>query len=270
MTQISTGGYVRHRDRMVQESVFEDLSNTLIACRWKIGTTTRLVLDPNMPPIPGEPRVWTTVSTHEDQVLRLAGKNEAGGVAQVVLIDAFPEASGTNDKKGQSRKTEINTLAIDTGVAQEPRMVELGSNLMEQSYVFTLALYAASDAVALALLNDLRDRYQGRIVSDDHVNLYNFNDPTYSDGITPPVTRMEVDYFRYSQDAERVTPWEVHLYYAELQVTDFIDENDPVAPGSTSPGSPIPPEEPVEPPVEPPVEEPPVEEPPPVLPPIEV
>lgn len=217
MTQISTGGYVRHRDRMVQESVFEDLQNTLIACRWMAGTTTRPVVDPANPQ-----NGWDIVTTAAP--MNLVGKREDGTTpAEVVLIDYFPEASGTDDDTGKSRKTEWNTLAIDAGVPQNPQTVELGSNMVEQDYLFTFAFYASSDAVAIALGNDLRDRYMGRIVGDDHINLYDYNDPTFSPS-TPPITRMECNYFRWAQNLEQVSPWEVHLYFGELSLTDFVDD----------------------------------------------
>lgn len=214
MTMTSTGGFVRHRDRMVQESVIEDLKNTLIATRWMAGTTTRPVIDPYAPELG-----WQTVTTTDTEVLRMAGQ-------QVQVIDYFPEADATEE--GAPRKTDPNTLAVDSGVAGESSLMELGSDLREQPYVFTMAFFARTDAVALALFNDLRDRYQGRLVMDDHIDLYNFNAAGYSD-TTPPVTRMEVDMFRYAQDASTVMPSDVHLYYAELQLTDFVDGRD-VAP----------------------------------------
>ena len=228
MTQtISTGGYVRHRDRMVQESVVEDLQNTLIACRWMSGTTTRRVIDPNNPALG-----WTTVTTDPSQVLKIVGKRAEGSteLAEVVLIDYFPEAGRNDDESGESRKTEWNTLAIDKGVAQEPMMVELGSNMQEQPYIFTMAFYAASDAVALAMMNDLRDRYAGRLVTDDHINLYNYNDPEFDPVTSPPVCRMEVEYFTFQQDAQTVTPWDVHLYFAELRIVDIVDPSYAVSP----------------------------------------
>lgn len=217
MTQISTGGYVRHRDRMVQESVFEDLQNTLIACRWMSGTTTRPVINP-YDPAAG----WQPVTTDPGQVLAIVGKRDDGSPAEVVLIDYFPEVGGNSDEAGESRKTEPNTLAVDTGVPQEAELLELGSSLQAQPYLFTMAFYAASDAVALALLNDLRDRYLGRIVSDDHVDLYNFNAPAF-DQDTPPVVRMEAEAFKYEQSSDNATPWDVHLYYADLLLTDYVD-----------------------------------------------
>ena len=178
--------YVRHRDRMVQESVFEDLQNTLIACRWLAGTTSRPVVSPYDPSTPDHPRSYRIVTTAPEETLRLLGTKGGNGTgngtpAQIVLIDYFPEAGGNDDeKRGASRKTEPNTLAVDTGVPQESVPIELGSNMEEKPYVFTIAFYATSDAVALAVMNDLRDRYAGRLVTDDHLDLYNFNDPAYS------------------------------------------------------------------------------------------
>lgn len=224
MTQMPTGGFVRHRNRMIQESVFQDLRDTLIACRWMSGTTSRQVVDPDNPGAG-----WQTLTRIADDVLKLVGKREDGTVAEVVLIDFFPEAGGNDDDNGESRKTELNTLAVDAGDAQDPQYVELGSNLQEQQYVFTMAFYASSDAVALALLKDLQDRYAGRIVSDDHLDLYNFNDPAFDD-TTPPVTRMEIDAFRYRQNTDnQVSPWEVNLYFAELVLTDTIDAQAPIS-----------------------------------------
>jgi hypothetical protein len=208
---------------MVQESVFQDLQDTLIACRWMSGTTTRPVVSPYDPS-----SGWQIVTTTADQVLPLTGRREDGSKAEVVLIDYFPEAGRNDDSENpageqESRKTELNTLAVDTGQPQDPEDVELGSNMIWQPYVFTLAFYASSDAVALALMNDLRDRYQGRIVSDDHLDLFNFNDPSYDPDASSPVVRMECDFFRYQQNADTVTPWEVHLYFAELGITDVVD-----------------------------------------------
>lgn len=217
MTEISTGGYVRHRDRMVQESMHEDLVNTLIACRWMSGTTSRPVVSPDNPGAG-----WQIITTDPDDVMKIVGKRENGDPAEVLVIDYFPEVGGNDDEQGLSRKTEPNTLAVDTGVAQDAFFIELGSNMLEQPYVFTMALYANSDAVALALMNDLRDRYAGRIVSDDHLDLYNFNDPTF-DSDTPPVVRMEIDSFRFELNAQTATPADVHLYFGTLGLTDVVD-----------------------------------------------
>jgi hypothetical protein len=219
MTQMPTGGYVRHRNRMIQESVFEDLKDTLIACRWMSGTTSHEVFSPEDPS--AGPQIITVTS---DQVLKLVGKRQDGTtVAEIVPIDYFPESTGNDDREGKSRKTELNTLAMDAGEPQEPQFIELGSNMQEQQYTFTMAFYASSDAVALAVMSDLKDRYAGRIVSDDYLNLYNYNDPAFDES-TPPVMRMEIDAFRYTRASEdNVAIWEATLYFAELTLTDIID-----------------------------------------------
>jgi len=222
MTQMPTGGYVRHRNRMIQESVFQDLRNTLIACRWMSGTTSRPVVSPDNP---GAGYQEITVTTA--QVLKLVGTRTDGvTVAEIIPIDYFPENSGNDDDNAESRKTEVNTFAIDAGEPQEAQFVELGSNMQEQQYVFNMAFYASSDAVALAVFNDLSDRYMGRIVSDDYLDLYNYNAPGF-DETTPPVARMEIDGFRYTRNSDdQVNTWETNLYFAELVLTDIVDPKD--------------------------------------------
>jgi hypothetical protein len=216
---LSTGGYVRHRDRMVAQSIIEDLQNTLIACRWMAGTTTREVVDPY-----DRAGGWQIVTVVEADTLKLLGKNEDGTPAMVSVIDYFPETGGNNDENGESRKTPLNTLAVDHGVTGDVVPVELGSNLVEQPYTFSLAFYAESDAVALAVMNDLRDRYLGRLVKDDNIDLFDYNQADFDDTSTP-VHRMEVDGFTYEQDAnDTATPADVHLYYARLEVVDFVDD----------------------------------------------
>ena len=206
--------YIRHRDRMVQESVFEDLKNTLIACRWTTGTTTRPVRSPATPvtfdPITGQyfypPK--TIMTTGIMDVMPLLKKRP------VVLIDYFPETEGS---KGRDEKTAANTFAMDSGQAGDPVEAELGSPALEQEYVFNFAFYAASDAVALAVLNDLRDRYQGKIVSHMGIDLYNFNED--ADVV---VGGLDIETFRYVRPDEQVTPYEIHLYFAELVITDYV------------------------------------------------
>lgn len=228
MTQLSVGGYVRHRDRMVQESVFQDLNDTLIACRWMSGTTTKKVIDPYAPELG-----WKIITTAPEDVLKLVGPREGAPseLAEVTLINFFPEAGGNDDDENDSRKTDLNTLAVDDGVPGEGQFVELGSNMMEQPYIFTMAFYASSDAVAKAMLNDLRDRYNGRLVSDDHLNLYNYNDPDFDPATSPPVVRMEIDFFRFERSgSDQAAPWEVHLYFAELSLTDIVDAQNAAGP----------------------------------------
>jgi len=202
--------YVRHRDRMVQESVYEDLVNTLIAFRWIPGTTTRPVRDPYDGPDP------TIVQTDPDQVLKMVKDHP------ITLIDYFPEA--TTDESGlvgepASGQTALNTLAIDDGQAGEAIPLELGSTLAEIPYRFTLAFWAASVGIAQALLNDLRDRYRGLVVNTDAIVLYDYNtDPTV------PVVPMAVESFTYVRPAEeQAAPNEATMFYAQLTITDQVD-----------------------------------------------
>ena len=73
--------------------------------------------------------------------------------------------------------------------------------------------------MAIALLNDLRDRYNGRIVAGDGIDLY--------DWVGSPdevAVRMDVDSFRYAQNQDpELAPYEIHLYFAELALTDYVD-----------------------------------------------
>lgn len=204
--------YVRHRDRMVKQSVQEDLVNTLIACRWIPGTTTRAVVSPYNP---GAGKV--VVTTTQAQVLKLVGANP------IELIDYFPEATTVEAARAgdpDSGKTKPNTLATDDGQAGDPVPLELGSTLAEIPYRFTFAFWAASVGIAQALLNDLRDRYRGLIVNTDAIALYDFNvDPD------APVVAMPVESFSYvaSGEDDLEGTYEATLFYAQLQITDQVD-----------------------------------------------
>lgn len=199
-----TSTYIRHRARMVQESVFEDLSNTLIACRWKVGTTSRLVY-------PSEGDLTQTpgyVTTTPEDVFALAEGYP------VNLIDYFPQAEGE-----MAGATPPNTFAMDNGRPGEAALLELGSNSMEQPYRFNFAFYAVSDAVADAVMSDLKDRYEGRLVNHDFIALYDYNSAPADIAV-----QMEIDSFRFSRDVETATPADVHLFFGELALTDLLFE----------------------------------------------
>jgi hypothetical protein len=193
--------YIRHRSRMVQESVFVDLRNTLIACRWMTGTTDRPVRNPDT----GDSEIITVTA---GQVYKLAEGHP------IVLLDYFPETTGES-----SGTTEPNTFAMDAGRLGEAGYLELGSDMMEQPYLFNFAFYAVSDAVAEAVFSDLNDRYRGRIVAGEAIDLYNYLDPD----ATEPAVRMEIDSFRYARDVEQAAPNEVHLFFGELALTDVVE-----------------------------------------------
>ena len=118
-------------------------------------------------------------------------------------------------------KTVLNTFALDNGtrIASEPR--ELGSSSAEfVVYRFTMAFYAISDGVAQALLGDLADRYRGRAIRPDHIDLWNYNDVA----ATVPVVQMSVENFEFSSAADQeAAPHETRLFFAELLIEDDVD-----------------------------------------------
>lgn len=202
MTEVAHGfgGYVRHRDRMVQESVLQDLKDTLIACRWLAGTTASPVAD------------WYATPRNTWQVATTVTPLPLLDGYPINLIDYFPEAEDGGSP------TPPNTFALDTGTSDDSVPVELGSNAEARSYVFNMAFYARSDGLALAVLNDLRDRYAGRLVRDDVIQLFDFNQEP-----PKPIVLMDVESFRFTVNTEAVAPHEVHLYFAELVLTDYVD-----------------------------------------------
>lgn len=170
--------YVRHRPRMVRQSVFEDLRATLLDTQW-LGDTT-------LPLLGGNP---------------------------LVLIDYFPR-----DAQYQGEAIQPNTFALDVGEPDDLVEQQLGGGLWSQQYRFNMAFYANSDALAIAVLSDLNDRYTGR-TGDDYLMLYNYL-------VEPPteVVRMDVEAFRYARPTDVQAPHQLTLYFAELALTDWLDE----------------------------------------------
>lgn len=188
--------YLRHRSRLVQQSIYEDLNNTLIACRWSVGTTTRPVLNPATD-------VVEIVTTEADDAYPLTGGTP------ITLIDYFPEDIG--------EITSPNTLAVDVVRPEDPTDVEVGSSLVEQPYVLNYALFAASDGCGTAVMGDLQDRYDGKLLGNGSIDLYDYlNNPA------TPAARMEIEIFRWTRDINGVAP-ETHLFFGELTVVDFVD-----------------------------------------------
>lgn len=204
------GGYVRHRDRMVQESVYRDLRDSLIALGWLAGTTERPVYD--------SAGNWGTVTLAPGQEMPLLEEKP------IVLIDYFPDAE-QSDAAGMStqNRTAVNTFALDSGERLEPGLLEMGGTAEVVPYNFLMAFYANSDATAQALLNDLADRYRGRIARPDFIDLWDYN---ANEAL--PVTRMSVESFTYAVNTDRqLAPHEVHLYFAELSIEDEVDAQAP-------------------------------------------
>jgi hypothetical protein len=172
---------------MVRESVYQDLRDTLIRCQWLEGTTSDGV-----------------TTTAEETLALLEGR-------PLNLIDYFPESDGA------PAETLYNTFAMDIGDHGEMVEGELGG-FLEQPYTFNMAFYALTDAVAMAVMSDLYDRYLG-ITESPFISLYNYL-------ADPPnvVVRMEVENFRYARDITQVAPHEVHLFFASLEITDYVDQ----------------------------------------------
>lgn len=202
------GGYVRHRNRMVSTSVYEDVRDVLIACRWMAGTTSHEVDDPN------NPGSWAVITTAEEDVLPLLEGHP------VNLIDAFPESKGQNVAgEPETGKTPPNTLAVDSPLPGEVQPRELGSTAQLIPYTFLMMFFGTSDAVAQALLSDLSDRYAGRLCRNAVIGLWDFNqdDPTL-------VVQMDVENFIYKPNSgETATPSDVFLWFAELDLIDDVD-----------------------------------------------
>lgn len=178
------GGYVRWRPRMVHQSVLADLKDTLEALDWYVSAT------PTSIPAP------------------VAGLL----TGPIVIQDAFPE-EGVYQKNAPVK----NTLTMDMGL---PGVIELGElgGFFEQAYKFSFAFFAESDAVAKALLSDLADRYSG-LSASPYITLRNY-------AVTPvtEIVRMEVESFIYAPNPEAIAPGEHHLYFAELVLTDYIEQ----------------------------------------------
>lgn len=194
--------YIRHRHRMIAASVVADLEDTLIACRWRAGTTAFTVRTPT---IGSDSAV---VSTSPGDVFASVQD------APVNVIEFFPEATGT----APPGPTPLNTLAVSTGSPGDPAPLELGSRSEIRPYTFDLALYASSDAVAESLLGDLDDRYKGFHVNPEVIPLWNY----LGDDVSSPVGYLDVESFRYTRNTDAVAPAEVHLFFAELNLLDYV------------------------------------------------
>lgn len=115
-------------------------------------------------------------------------------------------------------KVRYNTLALDQGDPGELAEFELGGKF-SRDYRFNMALYAESDGIGASLFSDLADRYTG-MTDSPFIGLYNFN------AATPTlIVRLEVMGFQYLRAPADVAPYEHHLFFAELIVRDYVDQN---------------------------------------------
>lgn len=155
MPLIMPTDYVRHRPRMVRQSVYEDLKIHLEEMNW-IGSTPLNILAVD------------------------------GVVSPLTLRDYFP-----TNAEFQGEEIPPNTLAIDQGTPGPARLHEMGGPLRSQLYYFNFALFAHSDAVALSLFSDLNDRYMG-ITHAEIITLWDYLQATPTPVVDMEVETFEV------------------------------------------------------------------------------
>lgn len=178
--------YIRHRPRMVRQSIYEDLKVLLVDLRWMYND------DATPQPVMGmlsEP---------------------------LKLTDYFPV-----EAIYQGEEVALNTLAIDQGTPNEPQYTELGGTDREQLYIFNFAFFAENDGVALSLFADLSDHYKGvRPGEVEAVTLFDYNAATPT-----PVVEMEVLSFEVAKSPEQPAPGRL-LWFAQLVVSDYLEMSD--------------------------------------------
>lgn len=182
--------YIRHRPRMVRESVLEDLRATLVSLDW----------------VPDDPNWRHGDPYDEGEFLGMLS-------TPVVIEDYYPVEAAY-----QGENIAPNTLAIDQGTPQEPEYVELGGDDREQAYLFNLAFFAENDAVAVALFSDLSDRYNGiSPLTFQSVPLFNYlaATPTF-------IVNMEVTSFEVAKSPQQPAPGRL-LWFAQLTISDYLE-----------------------------------------------
>ena len=217
--------YVRHRSRMVRQSIYEDAKHVLSVARDYAG---RLENDPLVAINQiGSPDVYSWISATPPRVMPLLGEYPLN------FIEYFPD-----EGLEAYEKIQLNTLALDNGVPGPEQEYELGG-MYSQEWMFTFAMNASTDAVGQALFQDLNDRYIGRLkippqqelldnlapgdtppdpFNADRVTLYN-----YAASPPIPIARMEVESFQFAKSLDEVAPG-VHLFLAELVIADFLPQ----------------------------------------------
>lgn len=112
-------------------------------------------------------------------------------------------------------RAHVNTMVIDYGDPGPLEEWELGGDL-SRVYRFNLGFYGQDDETGIAVFSDLDDRYEG-LTSAPFVALFDYNKAT------PPLVRMmAVESFQWTRAPADSAPWEHHLFFAELQVRDFM------------------------------------------------
>lgn len=130
----------------------------------------------------------------------------------VRVVDYFPD-----NAMHQGEAPQPNTLAVDNGMPGDLSEGEIGGYFL-QPYRFEMAFLGANDAIAQAMLSDLADRYWG-FTQSPFIQLYDYNGPAPVE-----IVRMRVEAFTYVKAPIDVAPAEKHLFYAELIITDFVDQ----------------------------------------------
>ena len=158
-------------------------------------------------------------SVFEDMKTTLRNNGYMGATPSIALkypvdvVEFFPEFAIYD-----TDKVKYNTIAIDNGEPGPLEEYELGG-LFSRDYRFSMALYAENDGIGLSMFSDLGDRYLG-LTNYPFVALYNYN------AATPTrVVNMEVLAFQYARAPQEVAPYEHHLFFAELLVRDFVEQN---------------------------------------------
>lgn len=158
-------------------------------------------------------------SVFEDMKTTLANNGYMGATPSISLkypvnvVEFFPEFAIYDQDK-----VRYNTIAIDNGEPLPMEEYEVGG-LFSRDYRFNMALYAESDGIGLSLFSDLSDRYSG-LTNFPYIALYDYNDQD-----TPHIVNMEVLSFGYSRAPGDVAPYEHHLFFAELVLRDFVQQN---------------------------------------------
>jgi hypothetical protein len=159
-------------------------------------------------------------SVFNDMKATLAAAGFTGATPTIALkypvnvIEFFPEFAIYD-----ADKVQYNTIAVDNGEPGPLEEYELGG-IFSRDYRFNMALYAESDGLGLAMFSDLADRYLG-LTNFPFVPLYNYNEATPT-----LIVNMEVLGFQYTRAPQDVAPYEHHLFFAELILRDFVDQNE--------------------------------------------
>lgn len=112
----------------------------------------------------------------------------------------------------------INTIALDDGEPFSMEEYETGG-MYSRLYRMNFAFYAQDNDTGMSVLMDLADRYEG-LTNIPYVPLYNY-------ATTPStlVVQMEVQSFQYTRAPLDAAPYDHHLFFGELILKDFVDQN---------------------------------------------